>query len=114
MSHLNPRVFSRTFVIVSLLGASVASAEDVERSGNAGSQSSSACAGLPSHSQLQSALIAARSQANGGFDLDMWGSVVNRDGVVCAVAFTGDNRGDQWPGSRVISAQKANTANSFS
>src|SRR5512143_1727986 len=44
----------------------------------------------------------------------MWASVVNRDGVVCAVAFTGDSRGDQWPGSRVISAQKANTANAFS
>ena len=44
----------------------------------------------------------------------MWGTVVNRDGVVCAVAFTGNSRGDQWPGSRVISAQKANTANAFS
>jgi uncharacterized protein GlcG (DUF336 family) len=44
----------------------------------------------------------------------MWGTVVNRDGVVCAVAFTGTNRGSQWPGSRVISAQKANTANAFS
>jgi uncharacterized protein GlcG (DUF336 family) len=33
---------------------------------------------------------------------------------VCAVAFTGSQRGDQWPGSRVISAQKANTANAFS
>jgi uncharacterized protein GlcG (DUF336 family) len=30
------------------------------------------------------------------------------------VAFSGVNRGAQWPGSRVISAQKANTANSFS
>ena len=38
----------------------------------------------------------------------------NRDGIVCAVAFSGVNRGAQWPGSRVISAQKANTANSFS
>jgi uncharacterized protein GlcG (DUF336 family) len=44
----------------------------------------------------------------------MWATVVNRDGVVCAVVFTGNNRGDQWPGSRVISAQKANTANAFS
>jgi uncharacterized protein GlcG (DUF336 family) len=51
---------------------------------------------------------------NGGFNLDMWATVVNRDGVVCAVAFTGNDRGDQWPGSRVISAQKANTANAFS
>jgi len=59
-------------------------------------------------------LTAARNQANGGFNLDMWATVVNRDGVVCAVAFTGSDRGDQWPGSRVISAQKANTANAFS
>src|SRR5580700_7107216 len=49
-----------------------------------------------------------------GLDLDMWGTVVNRDGVVCAVTFTGADRGSQWPGSRVISAQKANTANAFS
>jgi uncharacterized protein GlcG (DUF336 family) len=42
------------------------------------------------------------------------GTIVNRDGVVCAVAFTGTNRGSQWPGSRAISAQKANTANAFS
>ncbi len=40
--------------------------------------------------------------------------MVNRDGVVCAIAFTGHNRGDQWPGSRAIAAQKANTANAFS
>src|SRR5688500_16658825 len=44
----------------------------------------------------------------------MWATLVNRDGIVCAVAFTGSDRGSQWPGSRVISAQKANTANSFS
>jgi len=73
-----------------------------------------ACAGLPTHAALKSALTAARSQPNGGFNLDMWATVVNRDGVVCAVAFTGVDRGSQWPGSRVISAQKANTANAFS
>jgi uncharacterized protein GlcG (DUF336 family) len=44
----------------------------------------------------------------------MWGTIVNRDGIVCAVAFSGTNRAAQWPGSRVISAQKANTANAFS
>lgn len=72
------------------------------------------CEGLPGQAELRAALRAARAQANGGFDLEMWATVVNRDGVVCAVAFTGSNRGDQWPGSRVISAQKANTANAFS
>src|SRR5947209_5521098 len=72
------------------------------------------CTGLPGRAALLAALKAARAQANGGFNLDMWGAIVNRDGVVCAVAFTGNGRGDQWPGSRVIAAQKANTANAFS
>lgn len=73
-----------------------------------------ACAGLPTHAELKAALVQARGAKNAGFNLDMWGSIVNRDGVVCAVAFTGKHRADQWPGSRVISAQKANTANAFS
>jgi uncharacterized protein GlcG (DUF336 family) len=73
-----------------------------------------ACQDLPTQAQLQTALKTARSAANGGFNLDMWATVVNRDGIVCAVAFTGKDRGDQWPGSRAISAQKANTANGFS
>src|SRR5690606_15124732 len=72
-----------------------------------------ACADLPSHAELQAALEESVGD-NGGFDLNMWGTIVDRDGVVCAVAMTGDDRGDQWPGSRVISAQKANTANAFS
>ncbi len=68
-----------------------------------------------SYGALKSALIAAvHDEAESGFKLQMWGTVVNRDGIVCAVAFTGANRGSQWPGSRVISAQKANTANAFS
>jgi uncharacterized protein GlcG (DUF336 family) len=74
----------------------------------------SGCRLLPSWSALKAALIAARNASNGGLNLDMWGTIVDRDGVVCAVAFTGGDRGDQWPGSRVISAQKANTANAFS
>lgn len=67
--------------------------------------SQGACNQLPSHDALRSALVVARMAMNGGFNLDMWGTVVNRDGIVCAVAFTGSARGDQWPGSRVISAQ---------
>ncbi len=73
-----------------------------------------ACKGLPSHAELAAALASAQGEPNGGFGLNMWGTIVDRDGVVCAVAMTGGDRGDQWPGSRVISAQKANTANSFS
>jgi uncharacterized protein GlcG (DUF336 family) len=89
-------------------------AGDMDESNENGTSFSRACAGLPSHSALKSALTLARQQSNGGFNLDMWATVVNRDGVVCAVAFTGADRGSQWPGSRVISAQKANTSNAFS
>ncbi len=63
---------------------------------------------------LTSLLKDAQAEGNGGFGFHMWATVVNRAGEVCAVAYSGDNVGDQWPGSRVISAQKANTANAFS
>jgi len=82
--------------------------------GAAYADSDNQCSQLPSHADLKTALTAARQADNGGFNLDMWGTIVNRDGIVCAVAFTGADRGSEWPGSRVISAQKANTANSFS
>jgi uncharacterized protein GlcG (DUF336 family) len=73
------------------------------------------CKDLPSQAALKSALSnALNTPGNGGFNLNMWGTIVNRDGEVCAVAFTGNGRDEQWPGSRVISAQKANTANAFS
>jgi uncharacterized protein GlcG (DUF336 family) len=72
------------------------------------------CRNLPSHAAVKKALSAAQKEANGGLGFNMWATVVDRDGVVCVVTFTGADRGDQWPGSRVISAQKANTANAFS
>jgi uncharacterized protein GlcG (DUF336 family) len=70
---------------------------------------------LPSHADLQQKLKdVVTAGGNAGFALNMWATIVNRDGEVVAVAFSGNDRGDQWPGSRVISAQKANTANAFS
>ncbi len=104
-------MFTYTRVITGLVLAgslTATSAHADDRNNN------SACRGLPSYQELRNALNEAQSQPNGGFGLEMWATVVNRDGVVCAVAFTGQSRGDQWPGSRVISAQKANTANAFS
>ncbi len=72
------------------------------------------CYGLPSHSELSYAIDeVVDAGGNGGLGNEMWLSVVNRDGVVCGVARSG-GKGEQWPGSRVISAQKANTANAFS
>jgi len=93
------------------LGAIALACSNVMADSSAGRES---CNGLPSHAELKNALISAVASESSGLDFDMWGTVVNRDGVVCAVAFSGDDRGAQWPGSRVISAQKANTANAFS
>src|SRR6266404_1207472 len=81
---------------------------------DSGSKGNNSCAGLPSYADLKNALTQAVSAENSGLNLHMWGTIVDRDGVVCAVAFSGTGRGAQWPGSRVISAQKANTANAFS
>jgi len=74
----------------------------------------SGCANLPSFSALKNALATATAAETSGLNNQMWATLVDRDGVVCAVAFSGVNRGAQWPGSRAISAQKANTANAFS
>src|SRR6266487_1889434 len=73
-----------------------------------------ACDGLPKFTALKAALDAATATETSGLNNQMWATIVDRDGVVCAVAFSGVNRGAQWPGSRVISAQKANTATAFS
>ena len=72
------------------------------------------CKNLPDQSALKAALAAATAAETSGLNNQMWGTIVDRNGIVCAVAFTGANRGAQWPGSRIISAQKANTANAFS
>src|SRR6266403_6363094 len=77
-------------------------------------QGGSACSDLPGYAALKNALAAATAAETSGLNNQMWATIVTRDGVVCAVAFSGANRGAQWPGSRVISAQKANTANAFS
>jgi uncharacterized protein GlcG (DUF336 family) len=107
MSHkrLNYRV--ATVVLAITCSAAMLHAAD-------DSQGINECKGLPNQLALQSALAAATAAETSGLNNQMWGTIVDRDGVVCAVAFSGVNRGAQWPGSRVISAQKANTANSFS
>ena len=72
------------------------------------------CANLPTNGALKTALTHAVVDEASGLNLNMWATIVARDGTVCAVAFSGNTSGSQWLGSRVISAQKANTANLFS
>ncbi len=72
------------------------------------------CKNLPNFSALKAALEAATSAETSGLNNHMWATIVDSDGVVCAVAFSGANRNSQWGASRVISAQKANTAAALS
>ena len=69
---------------------------------------------LPDHNTLRAKLRAVLEDQNGGLGFEMWATILDRNGKVVDVVFSGEHRGDQWPGSRVISAQKANTANAFS
>ncbi|WP_245429387.1 heme-binding protein [Mesorhizobium sp. WSM3860] len=70
------------------------------------------------HDKLLSALKAnvkaSGGPANGGFETNEWAAIVARDGTVCAVAFSGPTVDAQWPGSRLVAAEKANTANGLS
>ena len=95
-----------------LLGAALLSSAVAFADGDNRHQAS--CRTLPSSGQLRAALVTAVADETSGLNNQMWATIVNRDGVVCAVAFSGNDRAAQWPGSRVISAQKANTANAFS
>jgi uncharacterized protein GlcG (DUF336 family) len=106
MSHKRLLSSAAALVLALSCTAGVAQAND--------DQDSNDCKGLPGHGALQAALAIATATETSGLNNQMWATIVDRDGVVCAVAFSGTDRGAQWPGSRVISAQKANTANSFS
>jgi uncharacterized protein GlcG (DUF336 family) len=102
-------------VMAATLALGLAACND-DNNNDTGGVGPSGSANLPTQEQLLAALKTAQdiSNPNGCFNLNMWATVVDRSGIVRAVAFTGAKEGDQWPGSRVISAQKANTANAFS
>jgi uncharacterized protein GlcG (DUF336 family) len=108
MNNRVPRVVTLVLVGSVVLGGGSAAAQGVNNAPRSG------CHELPSWEALKAALTAATAEPNGLLGNHMWGTIVDRDGVVCAVAFTGPARNNQWLGSRVISAQKANTANYFS
>jgi len=63
---------------------------------------------------LHQKLVQADNQDSTGLNNHYWAVVVNRGGVVCAVAFSGSNRNAQWLLSRQIAAAKAFTANGLS
>jgi uncharacterized protein GlcG (DUF336 family) len=71
--------------------------------------------------QLRAALAQATGvsadpvpDGNAGLNFNMWATVVDTAGIVVAVVYTGAKEGDQWQGSRLLSAQKATTALNYS
>ncbi len=80
------------------------------------------CAGVTRAAFVAAANTAATETDKFGFGLPMWASLADATGRICYVystdsgtANTGASAGNKaWLGSRVISAQKANTANAFS
>jgi uncharacterized protein GlcG (DUF336 family) len=94
--------------------ARVAIASALALAGTGAAFADNGCASLPDNATLKSAIVAAAAAEKSGLNNHMWATIVDRDGVVCAVAFSGTSRSAQWPGSRIISAQKASTANAFS
>jgi uncharacterized protein GlcG (DUF336 family) len=80
------------------------------------------CKDVSYNTFVAAANTAAQETDQWGFGLPMWATLVDNTGKVCHVYSTdsgtangGANAGNKaWLGSRVISAQKANTANAFS
>lgn len=63
---------------------------------------------------LSAGLATADAADSTGLNNHYWAVVVNRGGIVCAVAFSGPTRDSQWLLSRQIAAAKAFTANGLS
>ena len=73
---------------------------------------------LPSSDDLKKWLRTApgvEGEAGGLFSGKMeWGTIVNRQGEICATAVATDDPASAWPGSQAISKAKAYTANAYS
>jgi uncharacterized protein GlcG (DUF336 family) len=88
--------FGLSFAAIALLSASSASATEPP---------------CPvSHATLKAKLTEAANADGTGLNNNYWGVVVDRNGSVCAVAYSGANVGDQWLLSRQIASAKAFTA----
>jgi uncharacterized protein GlcG (DUF336 family) len=71
------------------------------------------CGNLPDYLTLKRALITARGAESSGLNAQQWATIVDRDGVVCATVFSGNDRASQMGIGRLSSAMRANTGNAF-
>src|SRR2546422_6676683 len=68
------------------------------------------CKSLPNYAALKGALDTAVPAGDRGVYFLMWGTIVNCDGIVCAVAVLCTDRGGEWPRMRGVFAHNAKTA----
>jgi uncharacterized protein GlcG (DUF336 family) len=112
--------FSKT-----ISGLAVTAALAMSANANAASSCSALLTSVGNYSGFQQAVNQAYNVTlSTGFGLGMWATLMDTSGTVCAVYTVdgdtgssnagGDAGDDAWLGSRVISAQKASTANFFS
>ena len=101
----------KSWLLVSTVVAALCAGATAAQAGGGGGSGEERTACPVAHGALVQQLRAAVAAVG---SLHMWGAVVNRDGVVCAIGFSGADRNAQFPVSRVISAAKAFTANGLS
>lgn len=99
---------SKLYVFISIIAHSFAVAFIYSAAVQAGGDN------LPTHDELQAQLQSVVDpKIAGGIGLEYWGAVVDRDGVVTAVAYSGKNRHSQIGLGRILSPIKANTSNNI-
>jgi uncharacterized protein GlcG (DUF336 family) len=104
-----PRFLSRLLLALGLAGLWAAPAFAQQPAGG--------CNALPDHDKLRAALqgiMKLGKPKTTGMGNQRWAALVDRNGLVCNVVFSGQSATEQWPGSRVIAAEKASTANALS
>jgi len=79
---------------------------------------SKGCNDVPTAVDLKRFLQGAPAQNGDAGGLNhgkaMWGAIVDRDGILCALAVSTEDSAATWPGSRGIAIAKASTSNAFS
>src|SRR4051812_34402890 len=120
MVRVSRWVLMVTLAGVTAVGCSRARERDETRNTSSPlSPRSNGCSDVLAAADLAKLLKAAPTQDGadaGGLNHGkfMWGAVVNREGQLCTVAVSTDDRAATWPGSRGIAIAKASTANAFS
>lgn len=97
--------------------AQPAGAAPARNAANANATAGADCNGLPGAGDLKRFMKEAARQGNvGGLGegANEWAAVVDRNGLLCAIAVETDDPAAAWPGSQSIAKAKAFTANAFS